>query len=66
MPRIYQMKSSYYRTIIEQSKLQVYDFVKNDRHLFGICGKKFIKSETIRTKFMIITKQVIELKKAQK
>ena len=47
MPRIYQMKSSYYRTIIEQSKLQVYDFVKNDTCLEFV-RKKLNKSVTIR------------------
>ena len=40
--------------------MQVNDFVKNDRHLFGIFGKKFNKSVTIRKEFVTI-KQLIEL-----
>ena len=60
MKRLYKMKSHYYGTLIGQSKLQVNDFVKNDRHLFGILGKKFNKSVTIRKIFVTI-KQPIEL-----
>ena len=56
------MKSSHFTTepLIGLSKLQVNDFVKNDRDLFGIFGKKFNKSLTIRKKFVTI-KQLIEL-----
>ena len=42
--------------------MQVNDFVKNDRPLFGIFGKKFNKSVTIRKKIVTI-KQLIELNK---
>ena len=40
--------------------MNVNDFVKNDKHLFGIFGKKFNKSVTTRKKFVTI-KQLIEL-----
>ena len=45
---------------MEPSKLQVKGFVKNNRHLFGIFGKKLNEFVTIRKKIVTI-KQLIQL-----
>ena len=62
MKRIYKMKSSHVTAepLWDKAKFQVNDFVKNDRHLFGIFIKKFNKSLNIRKKFETI-KQLIDL-----
>ena len=62
MKRMYKMTSSHVTTepLWNKVNCKVSDFVKNDRQLFGIFGKKFIKSLTIR-KTSVTIKQLIEL-----
>ena len=62
MKRMYKMTSSHVTTepLWNKVNCKVSDFVKNDRQLFEIFGKKFIKSLTIR-KTSVTIKQLIEL-----